>query len=122
MLRALAVTIGVGLLLYCFIDALQADPARVRNLPRMLWLLVIVAVPVFGPLAWLFLGRPLWQAPWHTAPPRRRGPDDDPDFLASLRPNDPTREQKLAQWEAELRERERRLGDNPDDETPSSRR
>ena len=119
MLKALPVVIGVGLLLYCFIDALQADPARVRNLPRLLWLAVIVVVPIFGPLAWLFGGRPLWRAPWQTPePPRRRAPDDDPDFLASLR-TDPAREQKLAKWEAELRERERRLRDNPDDEPPA---
>ena len=54
-----------------------------------MWLLAILLLPVLGALAWLFLGRPrVERAPQR---PRRApvAPDDDPDFLRSLRHDPP---------------------------------
>ncbi len=125
MLRALSVVAAVALLVYCLIDCIQADGSRVRNLPRLMWLFVIVAVPIVGPVAWLVAGRPRWQAPWRAAPQPTRpvAPDDDPEFLASIRASDTRHEEMLAEWEAQLRERERRLREPEpdDDDSPSGR-
>ena len=120
MIRALPVVVAVALLVYTLIDCLQADVTRVRNLPRLLWLFIVVAVPIVGPVAWLMAGRPVWQPPWRAAsqPTRPLAPDDDPDFLASIRDSDTRHEQMLAEWEAQLRERERRLRDREPDDGP----
>jgi len=120
MIRPLAVLVAAGLLVYCLIDCMQADEHRVRHLPRLLWMVLIVVVPVVGPVAWLLVGRPVWQAPWSARPNRPAAPDDDLEFLASIRASDAAHEQMLADWEAELRERERRLRDDtPDDDKPA---
>lgn len=57
--------IGIGLVLFwvwAIYDVITTDPAQVRNLPKVIWLvIVILLVPVtldLGAILWLFLGRP----------------------------------------------------------------
>jgi hypothetical protein len=77
----------VVLLVYCWIEIAQSDPRQVRQLSRGLWA-VIVLIPLGGPIAWLVYGRPNGEQVAQAAPrprPRVVAPDDDPDFLRSLR-------------------------------------
>ena len=67
------------LLVLGLISCLAAD--RVRNLPRALWVLVILFVPLIGPLTYYAWGRPTGV---RGRPARPASPDDDPDFLRSL--------------------------------------
>ncbi|WP_250445676.1 PLD nuclease N-terminal domain-containing protein [Actinotalea sp. C106] len=115
--------IQLALLVYCLIECIQTDSSRVRNLPKTLWVLLIILVPVIGPVAWLVAGRPEREAasnvPWpatrtagfpeYERPRPPRGPDDDAEFLTGLGARDAEHEQMLSQWEATLRDRERRL-------------
>jgi hypothetical protein len=127
------VIIELVLLVYCLIDCIQTDPADVRTLPKPLWAVLIIVLPLFGGVGWLLAGKPergsvaAGRGPWPSAPtselPRRdrpaapRGPDDDPEFLRSLHPADEERERSLQQWEDDLRERERKQhdGEQPPD-------
>lgn len=100
MLRVLLFLLIVGLYVYVFIDLATARGDDVRALPRPVWLLVILVVPVLGAVAWLAFGRPLPQRggggglggllgrprPGGSPSPRPRpvAPDDDPDFLRKL--------------------------------------
>ena len=76
----------LALWLYCIFDVISTDDALVRNLPKLVWLLVVLFIPTIGSIAWLALGRPLY-AGWRPGdtsrrPPRRGGecPDDDPNW------------------------------------------
>ncbi len=100
-IRYLPYLVELALLVYCLIDAIQTDEALVRNLPKTAWILIIILIPIVGPVAWLVLGRPnrdsrtryqTQQQRWesigrggrrqkHESP---RGPDDDPDFLKGI--------------------------------------
>ncbi|HET9769962.1 MAG TPA: PLD nuclease N-terminal domain-containing protein [Acidimicrobiia bacterium] len=108
----------LALWLYCIFDVIASDEALVRNLPRTVWLILVIFIPTIGSVAWLALGRPLY-AGWRPGdttrrpPPPRRvvGPEDLPDFPTS-RPDD-DRERRLREWEDDLRRRERGL--RPDD-------
>lgn len=130
MLRFLPFLIETALLVYCLIDCLQSDADRVRNLSKGWWIVLIVVLPLVGGIAWLVAGRPEQprggSAPWPSTRtagfpeyerPRGLAPDDDPEFLAGMKSSDAKHEQMLRDWEAQLRERERRL-ENPqqDDE------
>lgn len=122
MVRVLPLVVELGLLVFCLIDCIQAEPARVRNLPKGIWILLIVVLPLVGGIAWLVAGRPL-RSPASTVPwpstgtagfpeyerPRPLAPDDDPAFLAGLRASDDRHERMLDEWEADLRAREQRL-------------
>lgn len=89
------------LLILALISGLAAD--RVRNMPRSLWILVILLIPIAGPLAYFVWGRPVTGA---TKRPRRRpsSPDDDPDFLRSMDNEQSRRDREfLNDWERELK-------------------
>ena len=85
-LRLLIFIAVVWLLFTVFVTvfAASANKNEVRNLPKWVWVLICLAVPIVGGLLYLVLGRPL-------GGPRSRGgksrvvaPDDDPAFLRDL--------------------------------------
>jgi membrane protein implicated in regulation of membrane protease activity len=63
--------------------AASANKAEVRLLPKWAWVLLCIAVPFFGGLLYLMVGRPLGRGP---RPQKRKtvAPDDDPSFLRDL--------------------------------------
>jgi len=93
---------------YAFFDALTTPGQETRNLPKILWMVVIVLFFPVGAILWLFLGRPRRSAPVQGDAPaegevessaddldpsdfakpsgsrRPIGPDDDPEFLRDL--------------------------------------
>jgi hypothetical protein len=54
----------LGFWLWALLDCIVSPKEDVRNLPKLLWVLLIVLLWVFGALAWAFLG--------HTPRSRRR--------------------------------------------------
>ncbi|WP_460750070.1 PLDc N-terminal domain-containing protein [Myceligenerans cantabricum] len=46
--------LAVGLLVYAFVDVLDAPPQERVGLPRWAWILIVL-VPVLGPLAWIYV-------------------------------------------------------------------
>lgn len=81
----LLLVVGVllaALTLFALFDALLTPAHRVRALPRWGWALVVLLLPLLGPVLWLALGR----LPARRAEVARpSSPDDDEDFLRSLR-------------------------------------
>ena len=75
-LRTAPVTAGVGhtlavikleglfgivvfaLWVFCLVDAIGAQSGRIRNLPKVAWILLILFFPLIGSIAWLVAGRP----------------------------------------------------------------
>ena len=96
------------LLILALISSLSAD--RVRSLPRALWIVVILLIPLLGPAAYFLFGRPVPPpregGPVRRTPPRPSSPDDDPEFLRSMDTERSRRERELLdQWERELQDR-----------------
>lgn len=91
-------------LVLALIGALSAD--RVRTMPRALWVLVILFVPLLGPLAYWAWGRPLpapSENPLNRPTRRPANPDDDPDFLRSVDTEQSRRDREyFARLEREL--------------------
>jgi len=104
---------------YCILDVIATDEMLTRNMPKMIWLLVVIFVPTVGSVAWLALGRPeragLRPGETTTRPVRRvLGPEDSPEFM--LRASEDA--DRLRRWEEDLRRREddlkrREQGDDP---------
>jgi hypothetical protein len=98
MLRYLPFLLVLAVWIYAFIDCLNTPEKDVRNLPKLVWVAIIVLFGsvLFGPLAWFVGGRPRGRpviAGGEAAaggggrrPGRVRwvAPDDNPDFLRSL--------------------------------------
>lgn len=127
LLRGLPVLIEVGLLVFCLIEAIQTPSDEIRNLPKGLWIILIVLLPLIGSIAWLVAGRPIvrrrntwavgngfpeYQRPGAGGPGgqgRSMAPDDDPEFLAGLRQVNREHAETLRKWEDDLRRREQEL-------------
>jgi hypothetical protein len=118
LLRGVPVLLLALLWLYCLFDAISADPARIRNLPKGLWVLIVVLLPDIGSLLWLVAGRPQGAArslpstgntgvpPEYDRPGRAvaTNPDDDAAFLEGLKRR--AEEQRRKAEEAKRRDEE----------------
>jgi hypothetical protein len=84
------VLIGLALLafwLFSLFDVITAPEEEVRNVPKALWIVIVVLIPLLGGLVWMVRGRPQpARDPWPVppGPGTPKGPDDDPDFLSDL--------------------------------------
>lgn len=88
----------VAFTVYSVIDLLLTDKSRVRALPRALWFIVILIVPIIGAVLWHIVGKDR-----STRGGARRivAPDDDPTFLNNLR-RDEEQEERIRRLEQEL--------------------
>lgn len=105
MLRVLLTLALLAFTVYSVVDCIQTDEDRVRNLPKLAWVALILLFTPVGGIAWFLAGRPqpvsglpfigpggiggVAPGPQDsprgpTGPSRPRGPDDDPDFLKGL--------------------------------------
>jgi hypothetical protein len=101
------IVLAIVLVVWALVEVVQAEPARIRLLPKWAWLILSVfPLPPAGAIAWFFLGRPKAEAgavahrsagglglPGRTKYVSRPAPDDDPDFLRRL--NDEAEHRKL---------------------------
>ena len=107
MVRLFIFLAAVQLVLFvlALISVLSAE--RVRSAPRGVWVLLILLVPLLGPISYFLWGRPV-PAPHEGTPIRRTktppsSPDDDADFLRSMNTEQSRRDREmLAQWEKEF--------------------
>ncbi|MCA0295408.1 MAG: PLD nuclease N-terminal domain-containing protein [Actinobacteria bacterium] len=120
MIRLLPLALDLFLLVFCLVDCILADQARVRNLPKWGWVVLMAVIPLIGCIAWLVAGRPLrrprptpdagtpatWEHPPYLRP---TAPDDDPEFIAKLKRTNSEHERQLKRWEEDLRRREEEL-------------
>ncbi|MFZ9986204.1 MAG: PLDc N-terminal domain-containing protein, partial [Candidatus Nanopelagicales bacterium] len=58
MLRVVAVLLGLAVYIWFIVDVLRTSSASVRTLPKFVWLLIVVLIPLLGGLLWLLAGRP----------------------------------------------------------------
>jgi len=87
MAKVLIFLVPVALTIYAVIDAIQTEDTKVRYLPKLVWLVLILLFTPVGAIAWLITGRQRGPRSGHrgsTYPTAPRGPDDDPDFLRKL--------------------------------------
>ncbi|MEV6736247.1 PLD nuclease N-terminal domain-containing protein [Streptomyces sp. NPDC051104] len=126
MFRYLPFLLVLALWIYAFIDCLNTPEEQVRGLPKVVWVIIILLFGevLVGPIAWLVAGKhrgpvPAGGAPsgggstpseWHR---NHRttfvAPDDNPEFLRSLKEENKKDEALLKEWEADLRRREEEL-------------
>ena len=50
-----------ALWVFCLVDVIVADELRVRNLPKVFWVLIVLLLPDVGSILWLVAGRD-WQS------------------------------------------------------------
>lgn len=119
----------VVLMVWALVEVAQADRDQVRTLPKPAWIILIVLLSPVAALAWFFFGRPAREGvpatprgprpttPWASRTTRtvaRPAPDDDPEFLASLK--------RQAERERRAREQEQQRNQAPEPDGDPDRR
>lgn len=110
--------VALGVIIYSLIEALMTPRHQVRAMPKAVWIVLIILVPLVGALLWLFLGRRRkvsgggGPAGGPARPVRPQSPDDDAAFLRQLdvQRKQQSRQAELDRREAELKAREKRDG------------
>lgn len=108
-LYAIFAVVSFGLLVFCVIDIIGTPAERVRNLPKIWWLLLVLFFPTVGSIAWLAAGRPQAERTARSAYERAT-----PDFPEYDRPGraaavDPERDEEfLRQVRARAEEQRKR--------------
>ncbi|MET9953606.1 PLD nuclease N-terminal domain-containing protein [Streptomyces sp. NPDC006339] len=117
MLRALMFILPLALVIYSLIDCLNTPEDEVKHLPKVVWVIIILLFWIVGPIVWFAAGK-MRKAPaggrtpseWHRNHRQEWvAPDDNPEFLKSLREENTKDESLLKDWEADLRRREEEL-------------
>ena len=101
----------VAFTIYALVDLFMTQNPRVRAFPKPVWIAVVVALPIVGPILWLVVGKS------KRGPTKRRGgaaPDDDPSFLGSLDKESP--DERIRRLEEELKKLDE---EGLDDEPPT---
>ena len=113
--RYLPFLIYAALTIYSVVDIALIERDRVKGVPKILWILVVIVIPIVGAVLWFLLGRERLSDRGLGRGGVRRGPrapDDDPEFLRKL-----SREQEQDERIRQLEERLRHLdGDESDDD------
>lgn len=115
----------LGFWAYCIFDVIRTPEGTTENLPKMLWLLIVVFLSAIGGLAWLLLGRPRNASfnlrantsrgterpppPALPSPPVQNNDDYQRKREDALRRYHADREEELRKKEEELRRREEEL-------------
>lgn len=77
--------VGLGLMIYSLVESIQTPRHRVRVMPKVAWMAVIVLVPIIGAGLWLGFGRIREQRTrGNQVRPGPSAPDDDPEFLRKV--------------------------------------
>jgi hypothetical protein len=82
--------------IFCLVDVIVTDESVCRHLPKLLWLLVVLLLPLVGSVLWLAVGKPRFgtyparstsRFPEYDRPGRHvaGNPDDDAEFLRRCR-------------------------------------
>jgi hypothetical protein len=92
--------LAFALWVFCIIDVITTPEDQCRNLPKFVWLLLVIVLVDVGSIAWLVAGRPWESRPADLPYKGNRGnrgrsgtplrfngtnPDDDEEFLKGLR-------------------------------------
>lgn len=114
------VLINLVLLVYCVLNIVTTPEEQVRNLPKLVWLVLVIVLPLAGGVAWLVAGRPpsrrggppgrssSGRFPEYERPGRAvaQNPDDDEAFLRELRERAQEQRRRAAEQARRLRDEE----------------
>ena len=99
--------------IWALLDCIATDASMCRNLPKPMWIILVLILPDIGALVWLLLGRPE-KANWrpgstdYATPRRPVGLEDSPRYSASPEVSDRRSEElnrELERWEREQQAR-----------------
>ncbi|MCU1439712.1 MAG: hypothetical protein JWP85_709 [Rhodoglobus sp.] len=110
----------LALTIFVLVDIITSDESRIRNLPKIAWVIVVILLPLIGSILWFVAGRS-YDQPVETLsfgdPRRREQPeplavdDDDVDAAVEKEIAFHENEARIRRLEAEIRARREAKGE-----------
>lgn len=86
MLRALMFILPLALTIYACVDCVTTPDDETKHLPKLAWVVLILLFPIAAPIVWFVAGKERRAAYGRSGGSARWvAPDDNPEFLRSLR-------------------------------------
>ena len=82
MFQVIIPVLTLGLLIFALIDVITSDESQIKHLPKLVWVLLIVFLPLVGSIIWLVAGKDRGTTPDH-------GSIGDPRRYADRQPSAP---------------------------------
>jgi len=107
----------LGFWLWALLDVIATEESLMRNLPKGLWIILVLVLFDIGALAWVLLGRPE-RGSWrpgstdYAAPRKPVGLEDQPRYTATPAVSD----RRSAELDAQLDQWEREMAKSKSDE------
>ena len=119
---SIIVLLFLGFWIWALLDVISTDGSTCRTLPKPMWIILIVILPLVGGILWLLVGRPE-KAHWrpgstdYAAPRQPVGLEDSPRYsplpiITDRRSKELDAE--LERWEREQREGGKSTGRDPE--------
>lgn len=95
----------IALMIGALIDIITRDDAQVKHLPKMVWIIIVILLPLIGSALWFAIGRDYGEA---GVPIPRMRRAERPSPPTAVRPAPPvdtrTTEQQIADLDREIEE------------------
>lgn len=94
----------IALMIGALVDLIRRDDSQVKFLPKIVWIIVVILLPLIGSILWFGLGREYGDS-GITIPRMRRAPRTAPAQTPPAPPRDTrTTEQQIADLDREIEE------------------
>ena len=111
----------LAVLVVSLVDIIRRDDSQVKHLPKTMWVIIVILLPLLGSVLWFTLGRVYPEdGPRMPRPARATAPAPSPAPSAGFSRDTRSTEQQLADLEREIEEDRlrdelrRRQRDNPE--------
>ncbi|MET0735722.1 MAG: PLDc N-terminal domain-containing protein [Microbacterium sp.] len=98
----------IGVMIYALVDIIRRDDGQMRHLPKTMWIIIVILLPLIGTVLWFTLGRVYPEdRPRVPRGSRSAAPAPSPTVMRETR----STEQQLADLEREIEEDRRRAAE-----------
>lgn len=92
----------VALFVTSLVDIILRDSSKVKHLPKVVWIIIVIFLPLIGSLLWWILGREYDSPRLPTA--RTQRPSAEPGYVSPRTADTRTTEQQMADLDREIEE------------------
>ncbi|MEV7633501.1 PLDc N-terminal domain-containing protein [Microbacterium sp. NPDC089318] len=96
--------ITIALMVFALVDIIRRDDSQVRFMPKFVWLLLVVLLPLLGSVLWFALGREYPEGGIRLGRPTRRDSAPQPPVATAPPIDSRTTEQQIADLDREIEE------------------
>lgn len=96
--------ITIALMVFALVDIIRRDDSQVRFMPKFVWLLLVILLPLIGSVLWFAIGREYPEGGIRLGRPARRGASSAPPVATAPPADSRSTEQQIADLDREIEE------------------